>query len=152
MVELASDPDGLLAVRDRLVELAQLGEAPGQPPEGGRPSRPDDAPKQIDTPIAIAPKRFRDPPEALGARSILPLDLPDHAQILVQRGLEGPVVVADGESALASLERAVGVPDDEGARGVPEQGPPQSALVAQRLGEGLGLAGMLGALGLGARR
>ena len=81
VVELASDPDGLLAVRHRLVELAQLGEAPGQPPDGGRPSRTDDAPKQIDTPIA--PKRFRYPAEALGARSILPPDLPDHAQILV---------------------------------------------------------------------
>jgi hypothetical protein len=43
LIEVASDPDGLLAARHRLVELAQLGEAPGQAPEGGCPSRTHDA-------------------------------------------------------------------------------------------------------------
>ena len=31
MIDLAGDPDGLLGARHRLGELAQLGEAPGEP-------------------------------------------------------------------------------------------------------------------------
>jgi hypothetical protein len=47
--------------------------------------------------------------------------------------------MADGEGALAPLECAVRVPDVPGARGVSDQSPRQSALVAQCLGESLGL-------------
>jgi hypothetical protein len=33
VIDLASDPDGLLAARRCLAELTQLGETPGEPPE-----------------------------------------------------------------------------------------------------------------------
>ena len=52
----------------------------------------------------------------------------------------------DGLSPLAQLEHAVRVTPHPGAGREGHDGPPQPTLVAQRLGEGLGLTGVINTL------
>ena len=142
MLGLAADPNSLLAPYHRLREFSQLGEASGEPRKNGWRSQ-QGAPR-----CQIGRRRFGDPAEGRSGESIFFPRLPDQPEAFVHRCLKGRVVVADGEGPLTLLERAIRVPEHPGAHGVTNQSPSQSALVAQRLGKGLGLACMLHALRL----
>ncbi len=82
MVDLAGDPDGLLATRHRLRELAELGEAPGE-----ALPREDGSERAGAEPIveAIALERLYDPAQALDGLSIVSHRLTEQAEREVHR-------------------------------------------------------------------
>jgi hypothetical protein len=113
MIDLAGDPAGLLGARHCPGEVTKLDEARGEPiprPDGhhGAARRP------FVPPIIL--KRLHTPAEVLDSLPIVSFRLPDHAEAVGHRCLEGLVVVAngDGQSPMAQLERLVGVPRAQG--------------------------------------
>ena len=98
------------------------------------------------SPVAL--QRLRHPSENLHALSIVSADLHAPAEGKVNRCLKRDIIQADGDgqSPLAQLEHAVRVTPLSSAACEERESPPQQALVAQRLGEGLGLTGVINAL------
>ena len=71
--------------------------------------------------------------------------MPDHTEALGRLSLERDVIVGGGEDEgpLGQLEGVLRVTRLPGPRSESGQRPPQPALVAQSIGQGLGLTGML---------
>ena len=111
IIDLASDPNGLLGARPRLAELAQLGEAPDEPRERGMP-----APARTSRLPSIALEPFRRPAKTLRGLSILPRRLPDPAEARFTTVWRVTSSSGDGESALAQFEGAVRVTPPQAQR------------------------------------
>ncbi len=98
------------------------------------------------SPVAL--QSLRHPSENLRTLSVVSADLHAPAEGEFHRCLKRDIIQTDGDgqSPLAQLERAVRVTPLPGAAREERESPPQSALVAQRLDEGLGLTGVIDAL------
>src|SRR5215831_9019859 len=145
IVNLQGDPDGFLAARDRLVELTELGETPGEPLADADPRVRERAKSLVERFIFEGlhsrSKEFHGPPIL---PPCLPLEPEDPVHTCVKQDVAE--IYGDGAGPLANLYRPLRVAREPGAIAQGQEDPRQPALVTQRLHEDPGFVGMLNAL------